>query len=114
MPEDSEEVKHDAVEDPTSKEKSCSSLSCEDNVAAANDHDVEESSSVHNIKNEKNVGEFLSIHLDKKGFCEGFAYIWGQWTNIGLIYVWGQWTDIEVDYLVCIFKLFLWCLRLVI
>ena len=69
---------------------------------AANDHEVEESPSVHDEETEKNDALLLKQHLDGKGLCEGFVYIWGQWTSRPYIRVNGcGW----------MFKLVLWCLR---
>ena len=51
----------------------------------------------------KNVLLFLSQQLDRKGFIDGFVYIWGQWTNRPFVtpcYSFG-----------CLFKLLLWGLR---
>ena len=104
-----EEVRRSVDENATLEERSnfiqlvSVPSSCEDDKPTSDDHDeVEEPSIVHNIKTEKNSGLFLSDKLDKKGFCEGFAYIWGQWTTR---------SDIGLSGFGWIFKLFLWCLR---
>ena len=103
-----EEVTKRAVEEATLEERSnliqlvSSPSSCENDKPTSNDHEVKESSSVHNIKTEKNAGLFLSDKLDKEGFCEGFDFILGQWTGRPYIGVNGYgW----------MFKLVLWCLR---
>ena len=65
------------------------------------DHEVEESSSVHNIDTERNDVLILCKHLDPIGFFKGFGYIWRQWTSR---------SDIGVNGYSWIFKLGLWCL----
>ena len=45
----------------------------------------------------------LSKQLDEKSFCDGFSFIWGQWTDTSEIGV----TSVGR----CLFKLSLWCLR---
>ena len=103
-----EEVTKSAGEDPSLEERSnlikIVSLpsTSETNEPASNDQDVESSSSDQNIKTEKNAVLLLSQQLDRKGFCEGFAYIWGQWTSRPYI---------KVNGFGWIFKLVLWCLR---
>ena len=103
-----EEARKSAGEDSSLEERSnlikIVSLpsTSENNEPAANDHDVESSSNEQNIKTEKNIAILLSQKLDKKGFSEGFSYIWGQWTSRPYI---------KVNGLGWMFKLVLWCLR---
>ena len=102
-----EEATKSAVEEATLEKRSnliqlvFSPSSCENDKPASNDHEVEESC-VHKIKTEKNEGLSLSNKLDKKGFCEGFDYILGQWTGR---------SDFGLNGYGWIFKLVLWCLR---
>ena len=103
-----EEATKGSVEEATFEERSnfieivSSPSSCENDEPASNDYKVEESSSVNNIRTEKNAGLFLSKKLDGEGFCEGFAYILRQWTSR---------SDIGLSGYGWIFKLALWCLR---
>ena len=104
----SEGVTKNAVEDLCLEERStlikieALPSTSENNKPADNDHEVEESPSVHGENTEKNDARLLSQQLDETGLWEGFVYIWGQWTSRPYIGVNGfGW----------MFKLVLWCLR---
>ena len=97
-----EEATHCAVEEATLEERSNLIQLVSLPSSCERVQEVEESSSVHNIKTENDDGLFLSNKLDKEGFCEGFDFILGQWTGKPYIRVNGfGW----------IFKLVIWCLR---
>ena len=103
----SEEVIKSADENPSLGERSnlikiVSLPSTSENIGPAANDVEETSSSVKNIKTKTNVELFLSQQLDRKGFFEGFVFIWGQYISRPYI---------QVNGFGWIFKLVLWCLR---